>query len=334
MKAIGYKKSGPITAVDSLIDFEADTPVIGTHDLLVEVRAISVNPVDVKVRTNMSPETGIKIIGYDAAGVVKEIGSDVSLFKVGDEVFYSGDLTRSGTNAELHAVDERIVGKKPTSLSFSDAAALPLTSITAWEILFDSFALNEGSGAGESLLIIGGAGGVGSILIQLAKQLTQFTIVTTASRPETINWVKKMGADHVINHRDSLVDQMKDLALEPSYVASLTATDQHFDGIVELIKPRGHIALIDDPKPLDINSMKRKALTFSWEFMFTRSMFQTADMIKQHELLNRVSELVDAGKIRSTATENMGTINAASLKKAHELQDSGRVIGKNVLEGF
>lgn len=334
MKAIGYKKSGPITAVDSLIDFEADTPVIGTHDLLVEVRAISVNPVDVKVRTNMSPETGIKIIGYDAAGVVKEIGSDVSLFKVGDEVFYSGDLTRSGTNAELHAVDERIVGKKPTSLSFSDAAALPLTSLTAWEILFDSFALNEGSGAGESLLIIGGAGGVGSILIQLAKQLTQFTIVTTASRPETINWVKKMGADHVINHRDSLVDQMKDLALEPSYVASLTATDQHFDGIVELIKPRGHIALIDDPKPLDINSMKRKALTFSWEFMFTRSMFQTADMIKQHELLNRVSELVDAGKIRSTATENMGTINAASLKKAHELQDSGRVIGKNVLEGF
>jgi zinc-binding alcohol dehydrogenase family protein len=334
MKAIGYKKSGPITAENSLIEFEADTPILGAHDLLVEVRAISVNPVDVKVRSKMSPETGTKIIGYDAAGLVKQTGSDVSLFKVGDEVFYAGDLTRPGTNAELHAVDERIVGKKPTTLSFSDAAALPLTSITAWEMLFDSFALTEGSGAGESLLIIGGAGGVGSIIIQLAKQLTEFTVVATASRPETTAWVKKMGADHVINHRESLVDQMKALNLEPSYVASLTASDQHFDAIVELIKPRGHIALIDDPQSIDINSMKCKALTFSWEFMFTRSMFQTADMIKQHELLNRVSELVDVGKIQSTATENMGVINAESLKKAHELQDGGQVIGKNVLEGF
>ena len=334
MKAIGYEKAGPITAEDALIDFEADTPTLSARDLLVDVRAISVNPVDVKVRSKMSPETGTKIIGYDAAGVVKEIGSDVSLFKVGDEVFYAGDLTRPGTNAELHAVDERIVGKKPTTLSFSDAAALPLTSITAWEILFDSFSLKEDSGDGESILIIGGAGGVGSILIQLAKQLTQLTVVTTASRPETIEWVKKMGADHVISHRESLVDQMKVLNLEPRYVASLTASDQHFDSIVELIKPRGHIALIDDPQSLDVNSMKRKALTFSWEFMFTRSMFQTDDMIKQHELLNRVSELVDAGKIQSTATGHMGKISAESLKKAHKVQDSGQVIGKNVLEGF
>ena len=334
MKAIGYNQAGLITAPDALIEFEAETPELRPHDLLVEVRGISVNPVDVKVRGNMSPESGTKIIGYDACGVVQQIGSEVSKFKVGDEVFYAGDITRPGTNSELHAVDERIVGKKPKSLGFSEAAGFPLTSITAWELLFDSLGVKEGDGAGESLLIIGGAGGVGSILIQLAKKLTELTVIATASRPETMAWVQKMGADRVINHRESLVDQVKNLELEPRYVASLNATAQHFSAIIELIKPRGHIALIDDPRTLDIMSGKPKALSFSWEFMFARSMHQMEDIEKQHELLTRVSELIDEGILISTVTNNLGKLSAETLKLAHQQQEGGRVIGKNVLDGF
>lgn len=334
MKAIGYNKTGPITAPEALIEFEAEKPKPGPRDLLVEVRGISVNPVDVKVRAGMEPENGPKILGYDAAGIVEQVGSDVSKFKIGDEVFYAGDLTRPGTNAEHHIVDERIVGKKPESLGFAQAAAFPLTSITAWEILFDSFSIKEGEGKGESLLIIGGAGGVGSILIQLAKKLTHLTVVTTASRPETKAWVEKMGADHVINHRESLVDQMKALKLEPRYVASLTGTQGHFPAILELIKPRGHIALIDDPDSLDIMAGKHKALTFSWEFMFTRPMYQTDDIGKQHLLLNRVSELIDNKPLISTATNNLGKITLETLIEAHAIQESGSVIGKNVLESF
>ncbi|MDB4777977.1 zinc-binding alcohol dehydrogenase family protein [bacterium] len=334
MKAIGYKLAGSISEPDALIEFEMETPEIGPRDLLVEVRGISVNPVDVKVRASIPPENNTKVIGYDAAGVVRQIGGDVRRFSVGDEVFYAGDITRPGTNSELHAVDERIVGKKPSSLGFAEAAGFPLTSITAWEILFDCFALNEGEGEGESLLVIGGAGGVGSILIQLAKKLTRMTVIATASRPETTDWVKKMGADHVINHRESLVDQMKALQIEPRYVASLSGTDGHFPAILELIKPRGHVAFIDDPETLDIKPGKTKALTFSWEFMFARSMFQTNDIKQQHELLNRVSGLVDKGTLISTVTNNLGKISAETLKKAHSLQESGRAIGKNVLEGF
>ena len=334
MKAIGYNQNGPITATDALIEFQAETPELGPRDLLVEVRGISVNPVDVKVRALMGPDKGTKVIGYDAAGIVRQVGSAVSKFKVGDEVFYAGDFTRPGTNSELHAVDERIVGKKPKSLDYAEAAGFPLTSITAWEILFDSFGLKEGEGKGDSLLIIGGAGGVGSILIQLAKQLTGLTVIATASRPETSDWVKKMGADHVINHRESLVEQVKALGLEPRYVASLNGTEGHFPAIVELIKPRGHIALIDDPQSLDINSIKFKALNFSWEFMFTRSMFQTDDIEIQHELLNRVSELIDDGILISTVTNNLGKVSVETLKEAHVQQESGRVVGKNVLDGF
>lgn len=334
MKAIGYNQAGPITAPDALIEFETETPELAPRDLLVEVRGISVNPVDVKVRSNMSPEQGTKVIGFDAAGVVQQVGSDVSKFKVGDEVFYAGDITRPGTNSELHAVDERIVGRKPKSLEFAEAAGFPLTSITAWEILFDSFALTEGEGKGESLLIIAGAGGVGSILIQLAKKLTELTVIATASRSETIEWVQTMGADHVINHRESLIDQVNALGLAPRYVASLSGSGAHFPAVIELIKPRGHVAFIDDPEILDIKSGKQKALTFSWEFMFTRSMFQTDDIEKQHDLLNRVSELIDDGSLISTVTNNLGTISAETLKHAHTLQESGRAIGKNVLEGF
>ena len=235
---------------------------------------------------------------------------------MGDEVFYAGDFTRPGTNSELHAVDERIVGKRPKSLGFAEAAGFPLTSITSWEILFDSFALKEGEGQGESLLIIGGAGGVGSILVQLAKKLTGLTVIATASRPDTIAGVKKMGADHVINHRKSLVDQVKAIGLEPRYVASLNGTEGQFPAIVELIKPRGHIALIDDPLTLDIHSIKPKALSFSWEFMFARSMYQTDDIEKQHELQNRVSELIDDGTLISTVNNNLGKASAKTLEEA------------------
>ncbi|MEO1653384.1 MAG: zinc-binding alcohol dehydrogenase family protein [Bacteroidota bacterium] len=334
MRAIGYTTAGPITNPEALIEFETPQPVPGLLDLLVEVKGISLNPVDVKVRQNMSPDQGPGILGFDAAGIIRQVGSEVSKFKVGDEVFYAGDLTSPGTNAEYHLVDERIVGKKPSSLDFAEAAALPLTSITAWELLFDSLKIAEGRGEKEALLIIGGAGGVGSILIQLAKKLTKLKVIATASRPETIAWTKKMGADEVINHRESLVDQLKELNIQPRYVASLTATDQHFPAILELIKPQGHIAFIDDPQTLDIKPGKTKALSFSWEFMFTRSMFQTADMAQQHLLLNRVSEMIDQGILISTMSQNLGKINVDNLIQAHTLQESGRVIGKNVLEGF
>jgi len=334
MKAIGYNQTGPITAPDALVEFEATKPELRPHDLLVEVRGISVNPVDVKVRELMAPENGTKTLGYDAAGVVREVGSEVSRFKVGDEVFYAGDITRPGTNSELHAVDERIVGKKPSSLGFAEAAGFPLTSITAWELLFESLGIKEGSGKGESLLIIGGAGGVGSILIQLAKKLTGLTVIATASRPDTVEWVKKMGADHVINHRESLVEQLKALDLEPRYVASLNGTEAHMPAIVELIKPRGKIALIDDPETLDANVLKPKSLSLRWEFMFARSMFQTDDIEQQHELLNRVSALIDDGTLISTVTNNLGALSVETLIEAHTQQESGRVIGKNVLDGF
>ncbi len=330
-KAIGYTQAGPISEPNALIEFEAPAPTLRPRDLLVEVKGISVNPVDVKLRANRPPAESSAILGYDAAGIVKAVGSAVTKFKVGDEVFYAGDITRPGTNAALHAVDERIVGHKPASLDFAEAAGMPLTSITAWEILFDSFRFKENDGHGESLLIIGGAGGVGSILIQLAKKLTGLTVIATASRPETEAWTKKMGADHVINHRESLTDQLNELDLVPRYVAALNATDQHFPAILELIAPRGHVVFIDDPETLDIKAGKGKALTFSWELMFTRSMFETSDMIKQHELLNRVSEMLDAGTLQSTVTNNLGRMDVDTLTAAHKAQESGRVIGKNVL---
>ena len=333
MKAIGFNKPGVITRTDSLIQIQVEIPKLNPNDLLVEVKGVSVNPVDFKRRSRFSGE-GTTVIGFDASGIVKEIGSKVTLFNVGDEVYYSGDITRPGTNSEFHAVDERIVGKKPRTLGFAEAAGLSLTSITAWELLFDSLGINERDGQGESILIIGGAGGVGSILIQLAKKLTKLTVIATASRPETVDWVKKMGADHIINHYESLVDQMKTLEIEPKYVASLTETGGHFPFIIELIKPRGHIAIIDDPEFVDIKLLKTKALTFSWEMMFVRPMFNTDDVQKQYELLNKVSELIDNGTLVSTVRQNFGKLNVENLKLAHEQQESGRVIGKNVLDGF
>ena len=331
MKVIGYNAAGN---ADTLEIIEMDQPVVGPRDLLVAVEGISVNPVDVKLRAGVEPDGAERVLGFDAAGVVTEIGNEVTGYKVGDAVYYAGDVTRAGTNAEFHAVDERIVGRKPASLDFVEAAGLPLTSITAWEMLFDAFRLTEGGGIGQTLLVIGGAGGVGSILIQLAKALTGLTVIATASRPETQDWVRKMGADHVVDHRGDLAAQVADLGLVPSYVAALTATDQHWPAIIDLIAPRGQIALIDDPEALDIKAAKPKALSIHWEFMFTRSMFGTEDIGAQRDLLNRVAEMIDAGTLQSTVTEKGDALTVDALRAAHLKQESGRVIGKQVLGGF
>lgn len=334
MKAIGYEMAGPIGAQDALKVIDTPKPQVGPCDLLVEVKGVSVNPVDVKLRENVQPDGGPRILGFDAAGVVVETGKEVTAYKVGDEVFYAGDVTRAGSNAAFQAVDERIVGRKPRKLEFVDAAGMPLTTITAWEILFDSFRLREGEGKCDALLVIGGAGGVGSILIQLAKRLTGLSVIATASRPETQDWVRKMGADHVIDHRGDMVAQLADLGLTPKYVAALTATEQHWPAILNLIAPRGQIALIDDPQNMTINAAKPKALSINWEFMFTRPMFATKDITAQRDLLNRVSEMLDAGTLKSTVTEHAGQMSIDTLRAAHARQESGRVIGKQVLSGF
>lgn len=334
MKAVGYARAGPIEAPDALLDFTAEDPTPGPHDLLVEVRGVSVNPVDTKLRAARQPEPAPGILGYDAAGVVREVGAATRRFQVGDAVFYAGDIMRPGTNAALHVVDERIVGRKPESLDYAEAAGLPLTAITAWEMLFDCFGLAEGAGAGESLLVVGAAGGVGSILVQLAKRLTGLEVIATASRAETRAWVQRMGADQVIDHHAGLAEQVAALGRAPGYVAALTGTGGHLPALIELVRPRGHIAVIDDPEALDILPGKAKALSFSWEFMFARPLHGTPDLHRQHELLNRVSALLDAGTLRSTVTANLGPMSAATLTAAHVQQESGRVIGKNVLEGF
>jgi len=337
MRAVAYKTPQPIAAETSLVDVELPVPEATGHDLLVEIKAVSVNPVDVKIRANVAPPSGeLKVIGWDAAGIVKAVGPDVTLFQPGDEVFYAGSITRPGSNAEFHLVDERIVGRKPKTLDFAAAAALPLTSITAYEALFDRLKVQDAvPGAAPSLLVIGGAGGVGSITIQIARALTDLTVIATASRPETQEWVKELGAHHVIDHSKPIAAQVADLGIgAPGFVFSTTNTDQHLSEIVEVIAPQGRFALIDDPKVLDIMPFKRKAISVHWELMFTRPIFGTPDMIEQHKLLNRISELVDAGKIRTTLTDTVGTINAANLKKAHAMIETGKTKGKVVLAGF
>jgi NADPH2:quinone reductase len=337
MRAVAYKTPHPISAETSLIDVELPMPEAKGHDLLVEIKAVSVNPVDVKVRAHSAPPADeLKVLGWDAAGVVKAVGADVTLFRPGDEVFYSGVISRPGSNAEFHLVDERIVGTKPKSLDFAAAAALPLTSITAYEALFDRLKVQDAvSGAGRSILIIGGAGGVGSITIQIARALTDLTVIATASRPETQDWVKELGAHHVVDHSKPIAPQVAALGIgAPGFIFSTTNSDSHIDDIVEAIAPQGRFALIDDPKALDIMPFKRKAVSVHWELMFTRPLYGTPDMIEQHKLLNRVSELVDAGKIRTTLSEIVGPINAANLKTAHAMVESGRMKGKAVLAGF
>ena len=337
MKAVGYYHSLPIQDPQALQDIELPEPVAGPRDLLVEVKAISVNPVDTKVRQNAQPDAGTaKVLGWDVAGVVKAVGSDVSLFKVGDKVFYAGSIARPGANSERHVVDERIVGHMPNSLSFADAAALPLTAITAWDLLFERLGIAQGkTDLHQRLLIVGAAGGVGSILTQLARQLTGLKVIGSASRPETQAWVRELGADVIVDHRQPLSEALKQAGIDAvTHVASLTQTDQHLAQLVEALAPQGKLALIDDPKTLDITLLKRKSLSLHWEFMYTRSLFETPDMIEQHHLLNRVAELIDAGTLRTTVGEHFGTINASNLRRAHALLESGKSKGKIVLEGF
>jgi zinc-binding alcohol dehydrogenase family protein len=337
MKAVGYQKSLPIGHAQSLLDITQDKPKPAGHDLLVQISAISVNPVDTKVRMRAEAADGhYHVLGWDAAGTIVEKGADCSLFEIGDEVFYAGALNRPGTNSEFHLVDERIVAKKPQSISNAEAAALPLTSITAWEVLFDRLDIEQSpSKTGSAILIIGGAGGVGSIAIQIAKALTGLTVVATASRPETKAWVQSLGADHVIDHSTSLVAQWQELGIAaPDYIFSTTQTDKHYDDMAELIAPQGRIALIDDPDLIDIRKLKRKSVSIHWELMFTRSLFSTPDMIEQHHLLTKVAELVDKKLVRTTLAEHFGKINATNVKRAHSLLESGKSKGKIVLEGF
>ncbi|MBW4696982.1 MAG: zinc-binding alcohol dehydrogenase family protein [Aphanocapsa lilacina HA4352-LM1] len=337
MKAVGYRQPLPVDDPKALLDVDLPEPAAAGHDLLVEVKAISVNPVDTKVRRGTAPPQGqIKVLGWDASGVVGAVGPQVRLFRPGDAVWYAGSIVRPGTNSELHTVDEHIVGRKPASLDFARAAALPLTTITAWELLFDRLQVaRDRTGRGETLLIVGAAGGVGSILIQLARQLTGITVIGTASRPETQKWVLDLGAHHVIDHSRPLVEQLQRIGIpQVSRVASLTQTDAHYTQLVEALAPQGRLALIDDPGPLDVMLLKRKSLSLHWEWMFTRSLFTTADLIEQHRLLGEAAQMVDAGVIQTTVGEHFGRICAENLRKAHALIESGRAKGKIVLEGF
>ena len=342
MKAVGYTHSLPINDPESLIDIELPQPNANGHDLLVKIHAIAVNPVDFKIRQNVAPtDGGHKVLGWDAVGEVVATGEAATLFKPGDVVFYAGDLNRQGSNAEYQLVDERLVGNKPKSLSDAEAAALPLTSITAWELLFEHLSIKQQSPdstekSDEAILVVGAAGGVGSILIQLAKAITGATIIATASRESSEAWVKKLGADYVVDHTKPLLPQIESLGIgQVTHVASLNSTDSYFESYIELLAPFGKIAMIDDPeKPLDVMKLKPKSQSLHIEFMFARSMFNAPDMDEQGRLLNRLSDLVDQGYIETTIGKNLGTINANNLKAAHQELESRTSIGKIVLESF
>ena len=337
MKAVGYHTAGSIDRDEALLDLEIPRPAPTGRDLLVRVRAISVNPVDTKIRLSRAPQGADPVVlGWDAVGAVVETGEDAQIYRVGDAVWYAGAIDRPGTNAEFHLVDERIVGRAPTTVSDGAAAALPLTSLTAHEMLFDRLrVLDPVPGAAPAVLIIGGAGGVGSLAIQLLRAKTEMTVIATASRDETQAWAQELGAHHVIDHRQPLSPQIAALGLgQPGFVFSTTHTDSYVDQIAELIAPQGRFGLIDDPEGLDIASFKSKSTSIHWEFMFTRSLFGTPDISRQGDILNEVADLVDNGRIRSTATESLGRINAANLKAAHAALESGTARGKLVLEGF
>ncbi|MGM0525532.1 MAG: zinc-binding alcohol dehydrogenase family protein [Pseudomonadota bacterium] len=332
MKAVGYQKSLAISEPNALLDIELPAPVPGDNDLLVKVTAVAVNPVDTKIRQRVTPDQGYKVLGWDAVGEVLEVGRSVSGFKPGDRVWYAGDITRPGCNAQQQLVDYRIAAKAPATLDDIQAAAMPLTSITAWELLFDRLKLNSNSPHNKRcLLVIGAAGGVGSVMVQLAKQLTDATVVATASRPESKQWVKALGADHVIDHSQPLAAQLDDVT-SVTDVALLTHSDQYFDAVADLIAAQGQIGIIDDPTAsLDITKLKQKSVSLHWEFMYTRSMFQTEDMAAQGQLLSKVAELVDNNQVRSTLGQNFGPLNAVNLIKAHSAVESGKTIGKIAL---
>lgn len=334
MKAIGFKTSLPISETDSFIAFETEVPKATGSNILVKINAISVNPVDYKVRQNSAKDKVLdtpKIIGWDAAGIVAEIGDDVTRFKKGDAVYYAGDITKSGCNAEYQLVDERIVGSKPSSLSFAAAAAMPLTALTAWEILFDRMRIHE-KDKGKSILIIGGAGGVGSIAIQIAKKVAGLKVIATASRPESVEWCKKQGADVVVNHKD-IVNEVRNAGFEQvDFIVDFVDVNQYWNVFAELIKPQGSIGAISDPQePVNLRLLKSKSVSFHWELMFTRSMFQTDDLSEQHNILNKVAGLLDNGTLTSTLNTTIDGFTVANLKEAHQLLESGKTIGKVVI---
>ncbi len=337
MKAVGYKEPLPIDHANALIDIELPEPSPGGRDILVEVRAISVNPVDTKIRLSAAAAPGeFKVLGWDAAGVVRAAGNEVTLFKAGDRVMYAGSLLRPGTNSEFHLVDERLVGRMPDSLDFEEAAALPLTSVTAWELLFDRLQVPRGTAAaGKTLLIVGAAGGVGSILVQLARKLTGLTVIGTASRPESQEWVRELGAHHVIDHTRPLSEELQRIGIaQVDVVASMTHTEQHLPEIVKSLVPQGKLGLIDDPEHLDVMLLKPKSISLHWEFMCTRSIFETPDMIEQHRILDEVANLVDSGTLKTTLTQRFGVVNSANLRRVHALIESDKARGKIVLSGF
>jgi NADPH2:quinone reductase len=334
MKAVGFTTSLPIEAADSFIDFEIPVPEPTGHDLLVKIKAVSVNPVDFKIRQNSAKDKVLdapKIIGWDASGIVEAVGNDVTLFKKGDEVYYAGDINKPGSNAAYQLIDERIVGHKPARLSDAEAAAMPLTTLTAWEALYDRMRINE-SDKGKSVLIIGGAGGVGSIAIQIAKKIAGLQVIATASRPETVEWCKQQGADIVVNHKD-LVSEVRNAGFKyVDFILDFVNTNTYWDAMVELIKPQGHIASITgSAEPVALTKLKSKSVTFSWEFMYTRSTFETDDMIEQHNILNKVAALFDNGTLKTTLNKTFNGLSADNLKAAHRLQESGKAIGKTVI---
>lgn len=335
MRAVAFTHSLPITAEDSLLDIEIPTPSPRIHDVLVEIQAISVNPVDTKIRRRNEPLGEPRILGFDAAGVVREVGSGVTRFGIGDEVYYAGAVDRAGSNAQFQVVDERIVARKPKTLGFAAAAALPLTTLTAWEMLFDRFAIPRDRTHHDTLLIIGGGGGVGSIAIQLARHLTGLVVVATASRPETRAWCSDLGAHHVINHHHDLVAQLATCDLPaPTYIFCTNHVDQHWRSLCHVLAPEGHIGLIESTSSPDLAEVFSKSASIHTEYMFSRSLHQTSRMVEQHNILQAVGRLIDQGILRTSMTENFGPITAANLRRAHAAIESGSTRGKIVLEGF
>ncbi|OBX08027.1 hypothetical protein QV08_05855 [Gallibacterium salpingitidis] len=330
MKAIGFNTPLPINNVNSLLEIELPIPEIGEYDILVKIEAVSVNPADVKIRASHQLQAGnYRVLGYDAAGIITQLGSKVTQFTIGDKVYYAGAINRMGSNAEYQAVDSRIAAKMPSNLSFAEAAALPLTMLTAWETLFDRLNINKDTN--QTLLLIGGAGGVGSATIQLAKALTNLTVIATASRPKSVDWCRKLGADYVINHHQ-LTQQFAEYKLPaPEFVFSTNHTDSYLPQIANLIAPQGKLALIDDPTVFDINPLKGKSVSVHWEFMFTRSLYSTTDMQKQGEILTNVSKLIEQKRLVTTLTHTPYGLNVTNLKQAHALVEQGNMIGKIVL---
>lgn len=330
VRAIGQTAALPVTSARSLVPTTIPEPVPGPHDLLVEVRAVSVNPVDVKLRGGAEPDGGVRVLGFDASGTVRAVGDAVTLFAPGDDVFYAGAIDRPGSNAELQVVDERIVGRRPRTLSHTEAAALPLTAITAWESLFEK--LRIGADATGTLLVVGGAGGVGSMAIQLARTLLPgVRVIATASRPASESWVRDLGAHDVVDHHADLAAQVLEVAPDGIEWILTTNSAGQLPVYERVLRPFGEIVAIDDPEQVDVVALKSKALSWHWEFMFARSLHRATDMHRQHELLDTVADLVDSGRVRHTATTVLRPISAETLREAHALVESGRVIGKVVV---